>query len=148
MEDKRNEMMVISMYADNTGLFTEEECNYDNTTELEVPRWIVEEWYKTHKKECKQETSEWTRIPEEEITFSLWLNEGHTFDSFIGFYNFCIIKGIVPNIATNDIDDKVFYLDDDDNKHVIFEGTYNECRRFGRMWDWSYLGYDLQLEIE
>ena len=135
MENKRNEMLYITTYADDTGLFSERECDFDNTTTLEVPIWIVEEWYKAY-------------ISEEEITFYDWINEECTCDDFIGFYNFCIIKGIVPHINASEIDDKVFYLDDDDNKHVVFEGTYNECRRFGKMQNWSYLEYDLQLEIE
>jgi len=148
MEDKRNEMMVITVYAEDTGLFNEKECNWDNTTTLEVPKWVLEEWYKEHEEEFKEETSEWTKIPEEEITFDNWINEGCTCNDFIEFYAFCIIKGIVPNISASEIDDKVFYLDDDNNKHVVFEGTYNECRRFGKMWNWNYLEYDLQLEIE
>lgn len=148
MEDKRNEMMVITVYAEDTGLFSEEECNWDNTTTLEVPKWVLEEWYKKHEEEFKEETSEWTKIPEEEVTFRDWINEGCTCNDFIEFWNFCIIKGIIPNISASEIDDKVFYLDDNDNKHVVFEGTYNECRRFGKMWNWNYLEYNLQLEIE
>ena len=82
------------------------------------------------------------------MTFNDWVHDGYICEDFIGFYDFCIIKGIIPQIDTDEIDDKVFYLDNDNNKHIMFEGTYNECRRFGKMWNWSYLGYDLQLEIE
>lgn len=148
MEDKRNEMIVVTVYADDTDLFNEEECNRDNTTTLEVPRWIVKEWYKVYEKEFKEGTSEWTGIPEEEVTFDDWINEGCTCNDFIGFYSFCFVKGIIPNISASEINDKVFYLDDDDNKHIVFEGTYNECRRFCMVQNWNYLGYNLQLEIE
>ena len=30
MENNRNEMMYITMYADDTGLFSERECDFDN----------------------------------------------------------------------------------------------------------------------
>lgn len=43
MENKRNEMIYITTYADDTGLFNERECNFDNTAGFEVPRWIIEE---------------------------------------------------------------------------------------------------------
>lgn len=148
MEDKRNEMMYVDVFADDTGLFTETECDYDNMTTLEVPRWIVEEWYKQNEKEYKEDTMKERGISEEEVTLEKWLYEVALMGDFIGFYSFCIIKGIVPNISASEIDDKVFYLDNDEHKHVVFEGTYNECRRFGKMWNWSYLGYNLQLEIE
>ena len=148
MEDKRNEMMVITVYADDTGLFTKKECDKDNATYLVVPRWTLEEWYKIYEKDFKEETAKWIHISKEKVTFNDWVHDGYICEDFIGFYDFCIIKGIIPQIDTDEIDDKVFYLDNDNNKHIMFEGTYNECRRFGRMWNWSYLGYDLQLEIE
>ena len=43
-EDNRNEMMYITMYADDTGLFSEAECDKDNTVGFNIPRWIIEEW--------------------------------------------------------------------------------------------------------
>ena len=62
MEDKRNEMMVITVYADDTGLFTEKECDKDNATYLVVPRWTLEEWYKIYEKDFKEETAKWIHI--------------------------------------------------------------------------------------
>ena len=44
--------MVVTVYADATGLFTEEEYNLDNLCEIDVPDKIVEEYYKYAKTEC------------------------------------------------------------------------------------------------
>ena len=150
MEDKRNEMMYITTYADDTGLFSERECNFDNTAGFEVPRWIIEDWYKQNEKVNKEETMDELKISEEEATFDRWINEVYIHDDFIGFYNFCIIKGFVPNILNPDeeVEDKVYYEDDEGNKQIVFEGTYDECRRWCRYYNWSYRGFELQLEIE
>lgn len=139
MEDKRNEMLYITMYADDTGLFSERECDVDNTVGFEVPRWIIEEWLKV---------GEAVKFNEGD-TFENWYNS-YIHDDFIGFYDFCIIKGFVPNILNPDeeVEDKVFYEDDERNKQIVFEGNYDECRRWCRYYDWSYREFELQLEIE
>ncbi len=98
----------------------------------------------------KEETMDELNISEEEATFDRWINEVYIHDDFIGFYNFCIIKGFVPNILNLDeeVEDRVFYEDDEGNKQVVFEGTYDECRRWCRYYNWNYRGFELQLEIE
>lgn len=137
MEDKRNEMMYITMYADDTGLFSERECDFDNTAGFDVPRWILEEWFKFGKAVGF----------DEEDTFEDWYNS-YIHDELIGFYNFCIIKGFVPNLLDKEFEDKVYYEDNEGNKQVVFEGTYDECRRWCRYNNWSYRGFELQLEIK
>lgn len=139
MENNRNEMMYVTMYADDTGLFSETECNKDNTVGFDVPRWILEEWLKIG------EAVEFN----EGDSFEDWYNN-YIHDELIGFYNFCIIKGFVPNILNPDeeVEDKVFYEDNEGNKQIVFEGTYDECRRWCRYNNWSYRGFELQLEIE
>lgn len=150
MENKRNEMLYITMYADDTGLFSEYECDRDNTVGFDIPRWILEDWYKQNEKMNKEETMDELKISEKEATFDRWINEVYIHDDFIGFYNFCIIKGFVPNILNPDeeVEDKVYYEDDEGNKQVVFEGTYDECRRWCRYHNWSYRGFELQLEIK
>ena len=151
MENKRNEMMYITMYADDTGLFSEYECDRDNTVGFDIPRWILEDWYKQNEKMNKEETMNELKISEKEATFDRWINEVYIHDDFIGFYDYCIIKGFVPNFYDENIDeiqDKVFYIDWDGNKQIVFEGTYDECRRWCRYYNWSYRGFELQLEIE
>lgn len=143
MKDKRNEMLYVITYADDTGLFSERECDFDNSVGFDVPRWILEEWFKISKKENKKMGID------DYDSFEEWYNN-YIYDELIGFYDFCIIKGFIPNILNPDeeVEDKVFYEDNEGNKQIVFEGNYDECRRWCRYYDWSYLGYDLQLEIE
>lgn len=154
MKTNKNEMIYITMYADDTGLFSEYECNRDNTVGFDVPRWILEDWYKQDEKVNKEETMDVLDVPEEEATFDKWIKEVYTHDAFIGFYEFCLIKGFVPKLLDKDVQDKVFYIDWDGNKQIVFEGTYDECRRWCKYngWtqhDWEHeCDYDLELEIE
>lgn len=148
MENNKNEMIYITMYADDTGLFSEYECNKDNTVGFDIPRWILEEWFKFGKKENRNMGID------DYDTFEDWYNN-YIHDELIGFYDFCIIKGFVPNILNSDeeIKDKVFYEDDEGNKQIVFEGTYDECRRWCKYNGWVYTDledcdYDLKLEIE
>ena len=154
MKTNKNEMIYITMYADDIGLFSEYECNRDNTVGFDVPRWILEDWYKQDEKVNKEETMDVLDVPEEEATFDKWIKEVYTHDTFIGFYEFCLIKGFVPKLLDKDVQDKVFYIDWDGNKQVMFEGTYDECRRWCKYngWtqhDWEHeCDYDLELEVE
>lgn len=153
MKDNKNEMIYITMYADDSGLFSETECNRDNTVGFDVPRWILEDWYRQDEKVNKEETMDVLGVSEEEATFDRWIKEVYTHDAFIGFYEFCLIKGFVPKLLDKDVQDKVFYIDWDGNKQIMFEGTYDECRRWCKYngWtqhDWEHeCDYDLELEI-
>lgn len=154
MKTNKNEMIYITMYADDSGLFSETECNRDNTVGFDVPRWILEDWYKQDEKVNKEETMDVLDVSEEEATFDKWIKEVYTHDAFIGFYEFCLIKGFVPKLLDKDVQDKVFYIDWDGNKQIVFEGTYDECRRWCKYngWtqhDWEHeCDYDLELEVE
>jgi len=92
MEDNKNEMIYITMYADDTGLFSETECNKDNTVGFDVPRWILEDWYKQYEILNKDSTMMELGVSEEEATFDRWIKEVYTHDDFIGFYDYCIIN--------------------------------------------------------
>lgn len=153
MKDNKNKMIYITMYADDTGLFSEYECNRDNTVGFDVPRWILEDWYKQYEELNKDSTMCELDVSEEEATFDRWIKEVCTCDDFIGFYEFCLIKGFVPKLLDKDVQDKVFYIDWDGNKQIMFEGTYDECRRWCKYngWtqhDWEHeCDYDLELEV-
>lgn len=153
MKTDKNEMIYITMYADDSGLFSETECNRDNTVGFDVPRWILEDWYKQDEKVNKEETMDVLDVSEEEATFDKWIKEVYTHDAFIGFYEFCLIKGFVPKLLDKDVQDKVFYIDWNGNKQIMFEGTYDECRRWCKYngWtqhDWEHeCDYDLELEV-
>ena len=151
MENKNNEMVYVTVYADNTELFTEQECECCNMVDLIVPYWIVKEWYMTNEKENKETTMDELRISEEEATFEKWFSSVYTCDDFDGFYDYCIIKGIVPNLLEQECDNsryKICYEDEDYNGYAqtLFEGTYDECRRYGRMMEWKYGKYELYLD--
>ena len=151
MKTNKNEMIYITMYADDTGLFSEYECNRDNTVGFDVPRWILEDWYKQDEKVNKEETMDILNVSEEEATFDRWIKEVYTHDAFIGFYEFCLIKGFVPKLLDKDVQDKVFYIDWNGNKQIVFEGTYDECRRWCKFCGWTYTdleGYEYNLKLE
>lgn len=144
MKTNKNEMIYITMYADDSGLFSETECNRDNTVGFDVPRWILEDWYKQDEKVNKEETMDVLGVSEEEATFDKWIKEVYTHDAFIGFYEFCLIKGFVPKLLDKDVQDKVFYIDWNGNKQIVFEGTYDECRRWCKYHEWKWMwDYDL-----
>lgn len=150
MDDKNNEMITVTVYADDTGLFNEIECYINNTTNLTVPKWVVENWYKEDEISFKGECASKFRIPEEKINFDVWFNDVYTCDDFIGFYDYCIIKGIVPNIdIENDVLSEVYYRDENDNIQIVYEGTYNECRRWCKLYNWKWFkGFELKLIIK
>ena len=145
MNNKRNEMMYVTVYADDTGLFSESECDYNNMAILEVPRWVVEAWYKVHEDIFKEETSFELNIPVEEVTFDKWFNGVYICDDFsndyITFYDFCTIKGVIPNISIDNenTEYKVYYENNNGIIHVVFEGTYNECKRWCKLFINSWI---------
>ena len=149
MENKNNEMVYVTVYADNTGLFTEEECNYDNTVDLIVPYWVAKEWYLKNENENKRATMHELHIPEEEATFDRWFSSVYICEDFDGFYDYCIIKGVIPNLLEQECDNsryKICYEDSDGYAQTLFEGTYDECRRYGRIMKWKYGKYELYLD--
>ena len=57
---RENEKLIpVCVYCSSTGLFSEEECNAENLTDMLFPGWIVNEWYKENEKvfafECEAE---------------------------------------------------------------------------------------------
>lgn len=148
MENKNNEMVYVTVYADDTGLFTEEECNYCNIVDLIVPYWIIEEWYMKNENENKRATIHELHISEEEATFERWFNSVYICDDVIGFYDYCIIKGIVPNLLEHEYDNKQYkicYEDYNGNIQTLFEGTCDECRRYGKMTKWKYSNFESEI---
>ena len=87
-------MIVIGMYADQTGLYTEDELAWDNWCELEIPERIVRQWYEAN--DLAKETAEELCIPIEEATFERWLNEVYNGDDTDGLYLYSIANGYTP----------------------------------------------------
>lgn len=146
MENKNNEMICVTVYADNTGLFTEEECNCDNTVDLIVPYWVAKEWYLKNENENKRATMHELHVSEEEATFDRWFSSVYICEDFDGFYDYCIIKGVIPNLyEDNNKRYRICYEDYNDNVQSLFEGTYDECRRYGRVMKWKYFNFESEI---
>ena len=135
----------VGMYADQTGLYSESELSFNNWTEMEIPEWIVRKWYVEN--DLADETAHELNIPLSEATFEKWLNEVSWGDDTDGLYDFSIENGYTPKIW---YDGKaiVLYRDYAKNKHIVFNGTYNECREFGREHGWELDGNELEIEDE
>ena len=146
MENKNNEMIYVTVYADNTGLFTEEECNYDNTVDSIVPYWVAKEWYLKNENENKRATIHELHVSEEEATFDRWFSSVYICEDFDGFYDYCIIKGIIPHLYEGDNKRyRICYEDYNDDVQSLFEGTYDECRRYGRFMKWEYANFESEI---
>lgn len=70
-EEKNKETVTIDMYADSTGLYTEAECNEDNTASFDVPVEIVREYFYKELKDY---------YPDK--TYEEWITEEYTMDDF------------------------------------------------------------------
>lgn len=123
-------MIKVCVYADSTGMYTEEECDFDNLVGLEFPEWIVREFYKKYESEFVEETSDELDKPESECTFEDWYNEVYTADDTIDLFEFSVNHGYLPKR--------------DDNK-IIIEQTetcpYCDSENTYPNWDTDYLGY-------
>ena len=83
----------ITVYCDDTGLFTEEECELENLCEAPFPEDIVREWYMENKMFFDEDTAEWTGIPISQCDYKLWLNNAYTAESVIGLCAFAAERG-------------------------------------------------------
>lgn len=143
MEEK---MLVVGMYADQTGLFSEWEVNSENWCEVLIPESIVRKWY--GRNELAINTAHELKIPLEEATFERWFNEVSWGGDTDGLFEFSIQNGHIPQIDY-DGPATVQYVDSY-GRHVLFDGTYNECRQACREADWEYTtieGEECELEV-
>lgn len=76
--------MTLTVYADTTGLFTEEELWVDNLCDLEVPEEIVREYYEKYKDELEGECVSNGYEP----SFENWYTAVYTADSTDDFIAF------------------------------------------------------------
>ena len=132
----------IGMYADQTGLFTEDELSFDNWVDLYIQEWIARKWYEENS--LDEETATELGIPLEEATFEKWLNEVSYGDDTDGLYDFAIANGDRPTTGVIK-HDFVFYRDENGFKTIVFEGNYDDCRYFGREHNWELDGYELEM---
>lgn len=89
------ELIPVCVYADSTGLYTEEEYLYWNLCDIMFPKWIVMKWYEGCKKTFKRKTAYELGVPESEVTFDMWYNDVYTADDTEGLYDFAVGFGFV-----------------------------------------------------
>lgn len=85
--------MTISVYADTTGCFTEEQCDADNTAYLNLPRETVREYFM---KCCLEDFRGDDRTVSDQGLFEEWLDE-YTNDDTVDLVKFLRIHDV--NIA-------------------------------------------------
>lgn len=139
-------MRNVTIYADTTGLFSEAECNCDNLVDMDFPEWIVKEWYRDHEYDFAQETSHDLNKPVEDCTYEDWVTHIVWAGDTDGLYDYAKERGFIGNCGIGK-HSLVFYRDDNNFKTVVFEGTYDECREYGRSMGWETNdGYELEVQ--
>ena len=147
MEEK---LIDVGLYADSTNLFSESECDSDNSCSMLFPEWIVRRWYEEN--EGAKEVADELDIPLEEATMELWLKNVYTFDSTDGLYEFAVENGVTPTFGIGG-HHYVFYRTEENYKYIVFEGDYDQCRRYMAECNFRFgfdpedeHGYELEVE--
>lgn len=86
----RDKLIPVCIYCDSTGLYTPEECEYDNLTDLDFPEWIVRKWFDENIAPSFLETTE---TGSKRITFDEWYENLYTADDTDGLYDFSYHHG-------------------------------------------------------
>ena len=89
-------MLDVCVYKDDTGLYTEEECERDNLVDLLFPAEILKSWYRLYKNDFDAETMSDLKIPEEECDFNKWYSYVCTADDFDGLCDYARRAGFEP----------------------------------------------------
>ena len=87
------EMLTVCVHSDTTGLYSEDECGFDNLCDLAFPRWIVGKYYEQSKDVYDMETSKELGIPVEECTFNRWFSDVCVADDFDELFEFALEHG-------------------------------------------------------
>lgn len=143
-ENPEDKLVSVGMYADTTGLLSDDEMLYDNWVDVLVPVRLVKKWYEENN--LAEDTANELEIPVSECTWEKWLNEVSWGEDTDGLYDFCIANGYTPDINMIDDENYVFYRDKYNYKYIIYEGTTNECRKFCRENEWKWKEYVLELQ--
>lgn len=93
MEKMAEEMILMTVWADTTGQYTEEECHFDNLCIIELPRRIVYSYYKEHEADFVAETMAELSIPKAECTFDKWVNNVYTCEDTDGLFQYAVVNG-------------------------------------------------------
>ena len=123
--DWEEKLIEVTLYCDTTGLFTEDECDSENLTEMLFPEWLVRKWY--------EETAD----KEAYGSYKDWL-ENCTAEDTDGLYDYALSLGFIPSFGI-DYSARVM----NEIGEPVFTGGYDECRRYGKMHGWELEGEEL-----
>lgn len=76
---EKEKLIPVCVYADTTGLYTDEECDRDNLCYIDFPERIVFDWF-------IQKQIEW--CIDWDLDFDDWLENEYTADDTDGLYQF------------------------------------------------------------
>lgn len=93
MEKTSEEMILVDVYADTTGQYTQEECDWDNICTIDIPRLIVYGYYKEHEAEFVAETMNELSIPRAECTFDNWYHSVYTCCDTDNLFQYAVVRG-------------------------------------------------------
>ena len=91
--DEMEEMVLVTLYCDSTGLYNEDEINKDNLCELMFPKALVEDWYYMSLDDFTEETANELGLEADECTFDMWFEDVYVADDMDGFYQFAVDRG-------------------------------------------------------
>jgi len=101
---KEDRPMKVTMYADQTGQYTEDEIMWCNCVEVEIPESILREFYE--EMGCAIDfTGDYSDI---EPSFENWIHCVYDNDSTEGLYDFAVQRGFTP-ICGKNCDDWTWY---------------------------------------
>lgn len=86
------EMITMSVFADTTHQYTEEEIEKDNIAEIELPRRIVWDFYKANEKQFMAVSGAYFEIPPARCNFLDWL-ASYTCTDTDELFDFAVQKG-------------------------------------------------------
>ena len=89
------DLINVCIYADTTGLFTEEECEDANLMDVYFPEYILRKWYETHS-ELAEETADDLHKPLSETTYDDWSDHTVWAGDTDGLWQFSIENGYTP----------------------------------------------------
>ena len=114
-------MLTVTVYADTTGLFTEEQINWlldgpsvwGNICDILVPESIVREWYE--------------KYYEDDETFEEWFHEIYTCDDTDGLYEFAAKRmGVNPQLAESRYNDSLKWALEDLEERKKYKCDHEE----------------------
>lgn len=93
MKHNDYETLLVELYKDSTGLFSEEECNQNNWWAVEMPTWLVKKWYEKNETVFKEQTAYELKKDINDCTFEDWFFKVYILDDMDGIWDFAKENG-------------------------------------------------------